>query len=92
MKQTMTRFELDQKTGNGTQVNGTPMKWSMWNLIVTKRDLNLWVKLGMKPNRNWKVSQVKEYFGIKGSGEVLLERFMVIYNENTIHNTNIKND
>lgn len=85
----MTRFELDQN-GAGTQVNGTPMQWSTWNLLITKRDLNLYVKFGMKPHRNWKVSQVKEYFGIKGTGQTLLDRFMVIYNEHTIHNTNFK--
>jgi len=29
----------------------------------------------MKPNRAWKVSHCKKYFGIKGSGQKLLDEF-----------------
>ncbi len=51
-----------------------------WNLICTKRDLSMYVKHNMKPHRGWKVSQVKKYFGIKGTGKNLLNRFLVLYN------------
>jgi hypothetical protein len=56
-------------------VNGNPMSHGVWNMICSHRDLKLWVNLGMKPHRGWKVSQVKSYFGIKGSGQKLLTQF-----------------
>jgi len=65
-------------------VNGTPMGQAVWNLLCTKRDLTLWTKIGMKPHRHWKVTNVKKYFGIKGTGENLMKQFMVIYDN--IHN------
>ena len=55
------------------------MNIAIWNLIHTKRDLNMYVKFGIKPTRAWKVSHVKNYFGIKGTGQKLLDNFMEIY-------------
>jgi hypothetical protein len=52
-----------------------------YNLICSKRDISLWTKLKMKPNRGWKVSDAKTYFNIKGSGEKLLADFMEVYNQ-----------
>lgn len=62
-------------------VNGSSMGLARWNLIITKRDLTLWTKMGMKPHRRWKVTDVKRYFGIKGNGQNLMDRFMKIFNE-----------
>ena len=59
-------------------VNGNPMSHGVWNMIITKRDLSMWTKHKMKPHRNWKVSQVKAYFGIKGSGQKLLNQFLAL--------------
>jgi len=47
-------------------VNGAMMSKGYWNLIVSIRDLGLY-EVGLKPNRNWKISHVKAYFGIKGT-------------------------
>lgn len=47
-------------------VNGVMMSKGYWNLIITIRDLGLY-EVGMKPNRHWKISHVKAYFGIKGT-------------------------
>jgi len=60
-------------------VNGSPMGGAIWNLIVSKRDFELWTKLKMKPTRSWKVTDAKKYFGITGSGQKLLDNFMEIY-------------
>ena len=60
-------------------VNGQQMPQAIWNLMVSKRDLTLWCKAGMKPHRHWKVSDVKKYFNISGSRHTLLDRFMKIY-------------
>ena len=51
----------------------------LWNISCTKRDLSMYVQHGMKPNRHWRVSDVKHYFGIKGNGENLLNNFLEIY-------------
>ena len=47
-------------------INGATTSKGYWNLIITIRDLGLY-EVGMKPNRHWKISDVKAYFGIKGT-------------------------
>ena len=61
--------------GQEMNVNGSPMSLGVFNMIVSNRDLKMWCRLGMKPQRAWKVSTVKRYFGIKGSGAKLLAEF-----------------
>lgn len=72
-------FNRQIDEGDFMSVQGSPMPAAFWNLMVTKRDLTLWCNIGMKPHRHWKVSQVKQYFNITGTGENLLARFMKIY-------------
>tara|TARA_Y100000004_G_C8897804_1_gene404968 strand:- start:529 stop:801 length:273 start_codon:yes stop_codon:yes gene_type:complete len=36
---------------------------AMWNLITSKKDLALFCK-GIKPHRNWRLKNVKKYFGL----------------------------
>tara|TARA_R100000458_G_C8105566_1_gene130486 strand:- start:96 stop:422 length:327 start_codon:yes stop_codon:yes gene_type:complete len=50
-------------------------------LICTERDLKLWCNIGMKPHRSWKVSDVKKYFGLTGSKQTLLPRFLALKEE-----------
>ena len=58
-----TQFERDlKKTIN---FNGKPMSISLYNLVVSIRDVKLYSK-GIVPHRNWKITYVKEYFGLKG--------------------------
>ena len=66
-------------SGDTLNVNGSPMPTAVWNLIISKRDLTLWCRIGMKPTRRWKVTNAKRYFGIKGSKLVLLNNFMELY-------------
>jgi|TARA_R100000789_G_scaffold44460_1_gene45560 hypothetical protein len=66
-------IDLENKEGHG-------VNRGYWNLICTKRDLSMYVKHNMKPHRKWKVTDVKKYFGIKGTGKLLLGRFLVLYN------------
>jgi hypothetical protein len=79
----MRQYEIDgQKFENGQailEVQGTPMGHAVWNLILTKRDLSLYANTNMKPHRKWKVSDVKWYFGIKGTKQTLLQQFMLIF-------------
>ena len=65
-----TKFAEDMATS--LPVNGKPMPRGYWNLIVSIRDCSLYSK-GLKPNRNWKISDVKWYFGIKGSASDMAE-------------------
>ena len=53
-------------------VNGTPMAKGYWNLIVSIRDVSLYTK-GIKPHRNWKITDVKNYFGVKGNPNAVLD-------------------
>lgn len=73
-----TQFEADFL--ESMYVNGNPMSRAIWNLIISKRDLSMWAKHRMKPHRFWKVSNVKIYFGIKGSADKLLEQ-IIAYKE-----------
>ena len=41
----------------------TGVNMGIYNLICSKRDLTLFCK-GIKPHRNWKLKNVKEYFGL----------------------------
>ena len=43
---------------------------AMYNLITSKGAVMLWTK-GIKPNSNWKISDVKRYFGMNGNAETL---------------------
>ncbi|MBT4406581.1 MAG: hypothetical protein HOC79_01765 [Euryarchaeota archaeon] len=76
---------------NGEQimtVNGSPMGNAIWNLICTKRDLEMYCVaaysdgrlMKMKPHRNWRVTDVKKYFGIKGTNQKLYDNFMELFN------------
>ena len=76
----MTQFEKDLK--KDLYVNGKESSRGMWNLIVSKRDLGLW-KMGMKPNRHWKVTDVKKYFGLKGNKEKLYDDICKMVEEYT---------
>ena len=51
-------------------VNGNPMPRGYWNLICSIRDVSLYSK-GIKPNRMWKISDVKYYFNVKGNAKTI---------------------
>ena len=50
----------------------------MWNLICSIRDLKLFCK-GIKPNRHWKITDVKKYFGMNGNAEVLHKKLVKLH-------------
>ena len=69
------------KIENGEEiltVNGTNTGQAVWNLMLTKRDLSLWTR-GIKPHRHWKVTDAKNYFGIKGNRDKLLSQITLIH-------------
>lgn len=70
-----TPFVQELLSGSPMSVNGNDMSLAVWNLVCSHRDLKMWCSMGMKPHRHWKVSQVKAYFGLKGSKKTLLSQF-----------------
>ena len=67
---TSTRHVTFVQGGNNNNIN-----LGVYNMLVSKRDLHLWCKMGMKPNRSWNVTAVKKYFGLKGNKKNLLDQF-----------------
>ena len=59
------------------QVNKGSMPIGIWNLLVSIRDVSLYTK-GIKPHRNWKITEVKKYFGAKGSPQSELDHLLEI--------------
>ena len=53
------------------------MPMAYWNLILSRRDLKLWSR-GLKPHRFWKVTDVKNYFAIKGDREQLVKEIELL--------------
>ena len=44
-----------------------------YNLIISKRDIGLFC-IGMKPHKDWRLKDLKEYFGLKGKKEKCKEQ------------------
>ena len=51
----------------------TNQKLAYYNLITSKGAVKLWTK-GIKPNRHWRITDVKNYFGMNGNAETLLTK------------------
>ena len=76
-----TAFEAD--FANEFSMNGKPMSRAYWNLIISIRDCKLYSR-GIKPHRNWKIGDVKWYFGVKGGAESIatkLEQYRAVLTE-----------
>ena len=65
-KNNITPFIESFKSGKTISVNGKNINIALYNAIISKRDLGLW-KVGMKPHRHWKVTDVKKFFGFTGN-------------------------
>ena len=59
-------------------INGNMVAKGYWNLVLSIRDCSMYAKVGMKPHRHWKITDVKKYFGIKGSAEQVHEQLVQI--------------
>ena len=72
MQNFKTQFELDWD--KPMLINGMEANKGYYNLIITIRDLGLWTELKMKPNRHWRLKDVKSYFGLTGNAQSILDR------------------
>jgi len=68
--------------------NSSSVNRGVYNLIVTIRDLKL-VLVGIRPHRNFKLRDVKRYFGINGSAKKILEYLLEI--RHTMHKQLLQN-
>ena len=57
--------------------NSSNVNRGVYNLICTKRDLQLFSK-GIKPHRRWTLKSVKNYFGLQGNTESILAQIETI--------------
>tara|TARA_B100000780_G_scaffold211720_1_gene151526 strand:- start:485 stop:793 length:309 start_codon:yes stop_codon:yes gene_type:complete len=80
--QEQTRFEKDWF--QPMNINGMESNKGYYNLIVSIRDVSLWIK-GLKPHRNWYLTDVKKYFGIKGNAQTVLD--ILNHHKEYIHDT-----
>lgn len=59
-------------------VNSNKISKGYWNLIISIRDTGLYSRANMKPHRFWKITDVKNYFGIKGNPYQIHEQLIQI--------------
>lgn len=80
-------YEQDKK--NIIKINDGFMSRAHFNLIVSIRDVKLW-KAGIRPHRHWRLKHVKEYFGVLGSADFVLQHLLKLKTEIRNENTNIE--
>jgi len=68
--ETKTQFELDWL--KPMRINNMEANKGYYNLVITIRDLNLYVNCNMKPHRYFRLKDIKQYFGITGSAASML--------------------
>ena len=73
-------------------------RMALFNLAVVKGQLTLFNK-GILPSRHWRLKHVKQYFGMNGNKEVMLDKITKLQdvlkpsnNENLNNKGDIKND
>ena len=72
--------ELHDEERPTIQIQGSTVPRCLYNLMVTRRDVNLYLK-GIKPHRGWKIGDVKAYFGLKGGKQKVADAINVIHAE-----------
>jgi hypothetical protein len=53
--------------------NSNKIPRAYYNLIVSIRDCELW-KVGMKPTASFRITDVKNYFGLKGNSKTYADQ------------------
>ncbi len=66
-------FYVNLAKGDCMIVNGNPMLREEYNLIISKRDFNLFAA-GLKPHRYWSFNATKKYYGLKGNAQKVADQ------------------
>ena len=74
----MTQYQLDLQ--RPLSINGTQSSRAFYNLVVSIRDVSLFSK-GIKPHRGWRITDVKNYFGVKGNPTKVLAQLQELREE-----------
>jgi len=61
-------------------VDGVKVTVGFYNLILSIRDVKMFCR-GMKPYKEWRLKDVKEYFGIKGNKFTVAKQLQAIYDD-----------
>ena len=70
-----TQFAIDLLSEDNENRN---YNLGLYNLYVSIRDLRMYSKCNIKPHRNWKITLLKTYFGIKGNAKSMLDQLLQI--------------
>ena len=73
-----TFFEIDKN--KTITIDGTELSLGYYRLFLTIRDLKLVTRTSLKPHRNWRLKDVKQYFGLNGSAKTILQKLETIAN------------
>ena len=79
MKTDLTNTQFYAELSMALKLNNSNTSKGYYNLLVTIRDCKLYA-IGLKPHRNWKITDVKKYFGIKGNAQQLVSQLEDIKN------------
>ena len=74
------RYIADCSDDTILSMNGNPMHKGFYNLVVSIRDVKLFI-VGMKPHRHWKFNDMKKYFGLKGNKHKIAEQLEQLRSE-----------
>ena len=72
--------ELHDEDRPTIQIQGSTVPRCLYNLMVTKRDVNLYL-VGLKPHRGWKIGDVKAYFGLTGGKQKVADAINAMHDE-----------
>ena len=72
--------ELCDESRPTIQIQGSTMPRCLYNLMVTRRDVNLYLH-GLKPHRGWKIGDVKAYFGLTGSKQKVADAINAMHDK-----------
>jgi len=73
--------ELHDEDRPTMNINGRDVPRCLYNLMLTKRDIRLYADHDMKPNRHWRIGDVKKYFGLKGGKGKIKDAIFTIHDE-----------
>lgn len=71
------------------KINDGFMTKAHYNLLISIRDVKLW-KAGIRPHRHWRLKHVKEYFGVLGNADFILQHLLKLKTEIKSKTTNLE--
>ena len=74
------KFYINLAENGCTLVNGHLTFTEEYNLVVSRRDFNLYSN-GIKPYRSWSFNAAKKYYGLTGNAQVANEKMKELYED-----------